>query len=228
LVLKDRNQQYKDKYGTEDASLHPYYDQLPTGTIVVNQNLGYFATPGKEDFAKYAAGRVTKSEFDESCQLDLQMSLYIPCGKRSPKVEFFDIADFGNALADPLPSTEYRAEAIQDWTDGPDAGDCAFDETLKLYVNPNGSGGGDFGMIKARAGTTPPYRYAAWGAVMDINGVWSAVSSKLYEPVYNKEEQGTGGQYVNPLNVGDVISVKRAPGGADAYVGERSHYRGTF
>jgi hypothetical protein len=83
-------------------------------------------------------------------------------------------------------------------------------------------------MIKARAGTTPPYRYAAWGAVMDINGVWSAVSSKLYEPVYNKEEQGTGGQYVNPLNVGDVISVKRAPGGADAYVGERSHYRGTF
>ena len=43
------------------------------------------------------------------------------------------------------------------------------------------------------------------------------------------KEQGAGGQWVNPLVVGDVVLIFAAPDPAvDAFVCTRSHYRGTY
>lgn len=228
-ILEERQADYVEQYGTVDAPKHPYFSLIPDCKIEINQDLDYFATPGREQFAKNARGHVTKLEFDDNCRLDFGMSLYIPCGVRAPDFKFYDIQDIGEAAPTELPSTEYQIRVIQDWTDGPDAGDCAFDETVQLFVPRHGGGsGGAFAMIAARAGTTPPYRYAATGAAMDGDGVWTANEDVEYENVFNIEEQGTGGQYVNPLNVGDVIEINTNPSGADSYICKRSHYRGTY
>lgn len=94
-----------------------------------------------------------------------------------------------------------------------------------------GGGGGAAGiayaMITVRAGSSPPYRYTAAGATMDVNGAWTG-GGATYENVFNLEEQGTGGQWVNGLNVGDVVSISPAPGGSAAFVCQRAHYRGTY
>ena len=86
-----------------------------------------------------------------------------------------------------------------------------------------------FATITSVVGSTVPYRYSARDAVMDSNGGWSdAPDAQDYENVFNMEEQGGGGQWVNPLLVGDVVTISAAPGGADAYVCQRAHYRGTY
>lgn len=95
-----------------------------------------------------------------------------------------------------------------------------------------GGGGGagvglSYAMISARIGSSPPYRYTAAGATMDVNGAWTG-GGVSFENVFNLEEQGTGGQWVNGLNVGDVVTISPAPGGAAAYVCQRAHYRGTY
>ncbi len=85
-----------------------------------------------------------------------------------------------------------------------------------------------FAMISSKTGAEPPYVYTAVEATMDEDGVWSADSGAVeYENIYNMEEQGDGGQWVNPLLMDDVVLLYAAPGGAAAYVAIRSHYRGT-
>lgn len=97
-----------------------------------------------------------------------------------------------------------------------------------------GGGGGAttaaFAMITSKAGSAPPYRYAAVQATMDEDGNWTQVGGgAAYNNVFNLEEQGAGGQWVNPLVVGDVVLIFAAPDpGVDAYVCTRSHYRGTY
>ena len=97
-----------------------------------------------------------------------------------------------------------------------------------------GGGGGAttaaFAMITSKSGSAPPYRYAAAQATMDEDGAWTQVGGGLaYNNVFNLEEQGAGGQWVNPLVVGDVVLIFAAPDpGVDAYVCTRSHYRGTY
>ncbi|MEW6249207.1 MAG: hypothetical protein AB1716_01045 [Planctomycetota bacterium] len=87
-----------------------------------------------------------------------------------------------------------------------------------------------FAMITSRAGSLPPYRYAAVQATMDEDGAWTQVGGGLaYNNVFNLEEQGAGGQWVNPLLVGDVVLIYAAPDpGVGAFVCTRSHYRGTY
>lgn len=92
-----------------------------------------------------------------------------------------------------------------------------------------GSGGGvggsfTFALITSVAGTAPPYVYSAEQAEIDSgDGSWAAVSGgAVYNDLYNVEEQGAGGQWVNPLVIGDVILVL-----ADN-VFMRAHYRGTY
>jgi len=98
-----------------------------------------------------------------------------------------------------------------------------------------GRGGGGaitaaFAMITSKSGSMPPYRYAAVEATMDEDGVWTQVGSgAAYNNVFNLEEQGVGGQWVNPLVVGDVVLIFAAPDpGVDAFICTRSHYRGTY
>jgi hypothetical protein len=97
-----------------------------------------------------------------------------------------------------------------------------------------GGGGGQmtvtFAMITAKAGSLPPYRYAASQATMDADGNWAElVDGAAYDNLFNIEEQGAGGQWVNPLLVGDVVIVYPAPDpSVDAFVCSRAHYRGTF
>jgi len=89
---------------------------------------------------------------------------------------------------------------------------------------------GAFAMITSKAGTEPPYNYAAVQATMNVAGEWSEVEDgAAYNNVFNLEEQGTGGQWVNPLNVGDVVVIFAAPDpDVEAFVCMRSHYRGTY
>ena len=100
-------------------------------------------------------------------------------------------------------------------------------------------GGGDsaggvasaaFARITSKSGTEPPYRYAAAQGAMDEDGNWSSVGGgEVYNNVFNLEEQGAGGQWVNPLVVGDVVLIFAAPDPTvDAFVCTRSHYRGTY
>jgi len=97
-----------------------------------------------------------------------------------------------------------------------------------------GGGGGTttaaFAMITSKSGSAPPYRYAAVQATMDDNGAWTQVGGgAAYNNVFNLEEQGSGGQWVNPLLVGDVVLIFAAPDpNVDAFVCTRSHYRGTY
>lgn len=97
-----------------------------------------------------------------------------------------------------------------------------------------GGGGGSvtaaFAMITSKTGSSPPFRYAAAQATMDADGVWTQVGGgAAYNNVFNIEEQGAGGQWVNPLVVGDVVLIFAAPDpGIDAFVCTRSHYRGTY
>lgn len=90
--------------------------------------------------------------------------------------------------------------------------------------------GASFAIITSRAGTAPPWRYSASQATMDIDGAWSAVGGgAAYSNVFNLEEQGTGGQWVNPLNNGDVVVIYPAPDPeVVAFVCHRGHYRGTY
>lgn len=86
-----------------------------------------------------------------------------------------------------------------------------------------------FALITSKAGTVAPFRYAATQAVMDDDGNWTQVSGgTAYNNVFNVEEQGAGGQWVNPLLVGDVVVIYAVPDGSDAHVCTRSHYRGTY
>jgi len=87
-----------------------------------------------------------------------------------------------------------------------------------------------FAVIASKSGSAPPYRYAAAQATMDEDGAWrQVVGGAAYNNVFNLEEQGAGGQWVNPLVVGDVVLIFAAPDpGVDAFVCTRSHYRGTY
>ena len=102
------------------------------------------------------------------------------------------------------------------------------------HVPPAGGGGGGFSgafaLITSKAGTSPPYRYAAAQATMDADGVWTEVENgTAYNDVFNFEEQGDGGQWVNPLLVGDVVLICPAPDpSVEAWVCVRGHYRGTY
>jgi len=89
---------------------------------------------------------------------------------------------------------------------------------------------GTYAMITSIAGTVPPYLYAAEEATMDVNGIWTKVTDgKVFTKVYNFEEQGAGGQFVNPLLNGDVVFLRHAPDqSVDAYIIDRGHYRGSF
>ncbi len=98
---------------------------------------------------------------------------------------------------------------------------------------PQAAGGAltaSFAMVTSKAGSLPPYRYAAVQATVDEDGAWTQVGGgAAYNNVFNLEEQGAGGQWVNPLVVGDVVLIFAAPDPAvDAFVCTRSHYRGTY
>jgi hypothetical protein len=100
-------------------------------------------------------------------------------------------------------------------------------------IGGGGAGGpvtAAFAMVTSKVGSSPPYRYAAVEATMDTDGNWTEVSGgAAYNNVFNIEEQGAGGQWVNPLVVGDVVLILAAPdSGVDAFVCTRSHYRGTY
>lgn len=109
--------------------------------------------------------------------------------------------------------------------------DAEVDDVVWAYVRLGGGGGGPataaFAMITAKTGTEPPFRYAAEGATMDADGNWSGGGAE-YDDIFNVEEQGSGGQWVNPLLVGDVVLLYPAPGGAAAWVAQRQRYRGTY
>ena len=101
---------------------------------------------------------------------------------------------------------------------------------LRLGGGGAGAATATFAMITSKAGTAPPYRYAAAQATMDADGNWSQVpGGAAYNNVFNLEEQGAGGQWVNPLLEGDVVLIFPAPDATvDAWVCTRSHYRGTY
>ncbi len=118
------------------------------------------------------------------------------------------------------------------WVEPP--GDRQDPQIAWTVARIGGGGGGAvgaaFAMITSKAGSAPPYRYAAVQATMDEDGAWTQVGGgAAYNNVFNLEEQGAGGQWVNPLVVGDVVLIFAAPDpGVDAFVCTRSHYRGTY
>lgn len=87
-----------------------------------------------------------------------------------------------------------------------------------------------FAMITSKMGVLPPFRYAALQATLSESGAWSTPADPLaYENVYNLEEQGTGGQWVNPLNIGDAVLIFPSPDPTvNAFICIRAHYRGTY
>lgn len=94
----------------------------------------------------------------------------------------------------------------------------------------SGLGAPRFARITSVAGAEPPYRYSAAEATMDVDGAWTAVAGgATYNNVFNIEEQGDGGQWVNPLLVNDVVTLAPAPDPeVDAFACWRGHYRGSY
>jgi hypothetical protein len=101
---------------------------------------------------------------------------------------------------------------------------------LGLPQAAGGSVTASFAQITSKAGSLPPYRYAAVQATMGSDGAWTPVGGgAAYNNVFNLEEQGAGGQWVDPLVVGDIVLIFAAPDpNVDAFVCTRSHYRGTY
>ena len=84
-------------------------------------------------------------------------------------------------------------------------------------------------LITSKAGSISPYRYAAIEAVMDVDGVWSAVADgTVYNNVFAQSESGSGGEWAGPFTIGDPVALYPAPGGADAWVAIRDAKRGTY
>lgn len=135
-LLQWRQDQYANLYGTEIATQLPYYNRIPAGSVVINRDIPFFQQ--NSDAAGSAFGRVGMLEFDESCQLRFDMSMYIPCGIRSPRVTFHHASTYG--MEDPPALSGYSASIIQDWDDSAYPGDCAFNEELQLFLTPGGSG----------------------------------------------------------------------------------------
>lgn len=135
LILQSLNLSLVDKFG-QTVAFHPHFNKVPDGEVIINRNKDAFSTgpfsPNLQSVAGYAAGAFTHMDTDESCNFNLGLSLYIPCGLRSPHVKFHHISDFPNFAAPELPG--YSASVEQDWA-GID--DCVFDEILHLYLNPS-------------------------------------------------------------------------------------------
>lgn len=140
-------------------------------------------------------------------------------------------ADVAYGVASRLESGSGAARLL--WIESPGDRDTP---DIAWTVARIGGGGGDgsvtaaFAMITSKAGESPPYRYSAEQATMDVDGAWTTVAGgAAYNNVFNLEEQGAGGQWVNPLVDGDVVLIFAAPDPTvDAYVCTRSHYRGTY
>lgn len=168
-IYENRQQAYAS-LDPDRAQYHPYYNLIPAGVVEINQSLEYYRDSLQwGDYGpSWAHGHFTKMEFDESCQLNLDLSLYLPCGKRSPDVNFYDINDWNNSLAIPLNSLEYRTRVIQDWEEGQFAGDCAFNEELQLFI-PRSGGTIELAVIKSHFTTAVPGVTAAICAILKIN-----------------------------------------------------------
>lgn len=117
----------------------------------------------------------------------------------------------------------------------PTAGVRGFSDRYGTYVRgvagaaASGLTSAAFGIITARSGTLPPYRYSAEQALPNVDGVWDTVTDGAqYYNLFLVEEQGSGGEWVNPLNVGDVVTVFAADEDGNLFVGTRCHYRGTY
>jgi hypothetical protein len=237
LIMKDRQERYQtadpDRY-----EYHPYYSLLPAGSVNIHQNLEWFRNSlqwGDSYGPSWAHGHWAKNEFDDDCNLDLQLSLFIPCGKRSPDVNFYHISDVGNSEAEPLNSLEYSALPVQDWVDGPFAGDCAFNEELRLFITPGGGSGGTggrFARITDKYGCLPPFVYSAVEVWMNADFEWidRPGGTQIASNMLNVEEQGYGGQWVSALVTGDVVVFWTVSNASNQtlYACSRSHYRGTF
>lgn len=219
-----------------NAAMHPYYSLIPGGSLYINRNLDWFRDeenwddPDESLGPEYARGNFSKLEFNSLCELDMDISLYIPCGRRVPDVNFYHYSDYGQG--NPTPLSGWSAVVYQDWAEGEFDGDCAFNEEMNLYITPGEGGGGKFALITGRAGTDPPYMYTGVQAQMVELGSWESVESGAsYEPIYNIEEQGCGGEWVNPLLLGDVVVIYDSPiagYSTPAYACIRAHYRGTY
>lgn len=237
-MIYSRRQNDYVELDPDRAQYHPYYNLTPDGLIEINQTLEFFRDEenwGEEGSygPSWAHGNWAKMEFDEQCQLDLDLSLYIPCGKRSPDVNFYDINDWDNPLAEPLSPLECRTRVVQDWLEGPFAEDCAFNEELQLFVSPGGGGaGGRFARITDKYGCLPPFVYSAVEVWLDADFEWvdRPGGAQIASNMLNIEEQGYGGQWVSALVTGDVVVFWTVQNQAAQvlYACSRSHYRGTF
>lgn len=113
-------------------------------------------------------------------------------------------------------------------------------KTPSGHVVAGGQGGGgvvatgmSFAIITSKAGAVPPYLYSA--TEVEDNGTAAAPNWEpkvdgiiLAANLKNIDEQGSGGQWVAPLNVGDVVMFLTAPGTSGVYYCNRAHYRGTY
>lgn len=115
------------------------------------------------------------------------------------------------------------------------AGPRAMTGGMSTVVRPppkgdGSSGAGNFAMVVSKTGTLPPFTYSCEEATMSVTGVWTKVTDgKVYTTCFNYQEQGAGGQWVNPIVVDDVVHIEHAPDqSVDAYVISRDHYRGTY
>lgn len=144
-----RNWRRDELYGGDDA--HPYYDKIPGATFNINRAADVdsygdllFESP---------RGLMGKMELDDSCQLDLNVSLMMACDHRSLEMNLLDF-DTG----DPLDSGDgFAVSILQDFNhlvQNP----CSFIDEVNFYMRPSsGSCSGN-------------KKYAVVFAIPDSNG----------------------------------------------------------
>ncbi len=243
LILATRAAEYTQRYGP-DATLHPYWSRLPTSTIRINRDiLGLFARGGFDpaitsDIADSIGGLWGKTEFNENCELDLDFSLYMPCGIRSPKIVFHDYADLSLGILAPE-LTEHDHIVWQDWTQHPSGGNdpdpCAYEEELHLFLSP-GSGGGSasrFAEITSSSGGQAPYLYDAHQVEWTTGVGWTALAGGIIwnATLINIAETGPSGSGAKNLLLGDIVMVWKIhddPPPDGQWIFDRLHFRGVY
>lgn len=216
-LLDWRQAEYSARYGPGDAPYHPHYGQVPASTVQINRNMLDLIAQGGgvpdtiSAIANSIGGKWGRTEFNENCQLDLDLSLYVPCGARSSELFLHHYSDRALGVNAPeLPS--YSVKVWQDWNDLNANDPCAYDEETHLFMMP---GGGDGGILGQLLGFTPFADAVINGVVAKPIWVYTyrivTIHAATLEviPVLDDNQQV---QYGFAINIREVTSVEFGDG----------------
>jgi hypothetical protein len=209
---------------------HPYRNFVP-GTIQGGET--QFLLHARDPvtypalLAQSARGQFVKMEFDSDCQLDLNLSLHIPCVYRDINLTLRDF-DTGSELTS---ADGYSVVVTQDWAIG-GSNPCAFVDDVDVYLTQGGGAGSTarFAKITSSFGAISPFFYSATEQQATAIDVWVDKPGGMTwsGTLRNIAEIGPAGTGAAEIPDDSIIIVWETAVGSDIWVFDRLHYRGVY